>query len=125
MATDKWVARLEAKLDALLEKSGVDMAQFDNTSTTTTNGGRGERELTALEQQAIDNAPKAEATVPPADARTQRTTATNAPDTSSSTPPVPADAEGSVTVETTQPDGDTNVRTMSADTARRGTQRRT
>jgi hypothetical protein len=111
MAADKMMRRIEAKLDALLEKSGVDMAQFDDIAPV--NRGQ-ERKLTAAEQQAIDNAPKAEATVPEAQAG-PRVAAQNAPDTSSS---VPQDAVGTVTVETKEPDGDVSVQTMPADKAK-------
>jgi hypothetical protein len=112
MAADKLYKRLEAKIDALLEKSGVDMAQFEEADT---NRGQA-RKLSAAEQDAINNAPKAEATIP-ADARGPRVTAQNAPDTSSS---VPQDAVGTVTVETRAPDGNVTVDTVRADDAKRG-----
>lgn len=84
MATEKWVALLNAKLDALLKAQGIDMKQFDEAAAMQTAAPA--RELTPQEQQAIDNAPKAEATVPP-DPRGPRITPMNAPDTSSSMPP--------------------------------------
>jgi hypothetical protein len=112
MAADKLYKRLEAKIDALLEKSGVDMAQFEEADT---NRGQA-RKLSAAEQDAINNAPKAEATIP-ADARGPRVTAQNAPDTSSS---VPQDAVCTVTVETRAPDGNVTVDTVRADDAKRG-----
>jgi hypothetical protein len=115
MAADKLYKRLEAKIDALLEKSGVDMAQFEEADT---NRGQARR-LSAAEQDAINNAPKAEATIP-ADARGPRVTAQNAPDTSSSVPTVPSDAVGTVTVETREPDGNVTVDTVRADDAKRG-----
>lgn len=82
MATDKWVARLEAKLDALLEKNGLKPADYEDMATSPSPAPR---KLTEAEQQAIDNAPKAEATIPP-QGRGARMTAENAPDTSSSVP---------------------------------------
>lgn len=117
MATEKWIARLEAKLDALLEKSGIDMAQFEQAEPA--NRGQA-RKLTAQEQDAINNAPKAESTIPPQE-KGPRVTQQNAPDTSGSTPPtprVPSDAVGSVTVETKEPDGDVTVDTMPANDAK-------
>jgi hypothetical protein len=116
MAADKQMRRLERKIDALLEASNVDMAQFETDDTP--NRGQA-RKLTAAEQDAINNAPKAEATIPETVAK-PRVTAQNAPDTSSSVPKVPADAVGSVTVETQEPDGDVNVDTMPASEAKKG-----
>jgi hypothetical protein len=110
MAADKLYKRLEAKIDALLENAKIDTAQFADSDT---NRGQA-RKLSAAEQDAIDNAPKAEASVPPAE-RGPRVTAQNAPDTSSS---VPQDAVGSVTIETRQPDGDVDVDTVPADRAK-------
>lgn len=114
MAADKQLRRLERKIDALLEASNVDPTEFEQDDTP--NRGQA-RKLTAAEQQAIDNAPKAEATLPPETAG-PRVTAQNAPDTSSSVPAVPSDAVGSVTVETKEPDGDVTVNTMPASEAK-------
>jgi hypothetical protein len=105
-------SRLEAKLDALLEKSGIDLAQFDAQPT------REARELTPQEQDAINNAPKV--TVVPDVVRGPRVTAQNAPDVSSSVPKVPADAVGSVTVETRQPGGGVDVKTVPASKGKKG-----
>lgn len=113
MAQDKLLRRLEAKIDALLKERGIHASDIDwgpETSTT-----RPERELTPQEQDAIDNAPKAEATIAP-EQRGPRVTQTNAPDTSSS---VPKDAVGDVTIETTQPSGKTTVETKSASEAKK------
>lgn len=123
---DKSLTRIEAKLDALLEKQGIKPADFAETKTA---AAPAPRELTELEQQAIDNAPKTPVAEPPA-TRGPRVTATNAPDTSSSVPTtpvvprreassVPPEAVGSVTVETKEPGGHLSVDTMSADEARR------
>lgn len=105
MAADKLYRRLEAKIDALLGKAGIDPADFGDSAPAP----REERTLTAAEQQAIDNAPKP--TPVPQPAVPRRTTTTNAPDTSSS---VPKDAVGSVTVETKTPNGKTKVETKPA-----------
>lgn len=94
MAMDKLYRRLEAKIDALLEKNGLKPADFNDAPAPART-----RELTAAEQQAIDNAPKAEASVPPQE-QGPRVTAQNAPDTSSSVPSAPRDAVGNGTVET-------------------------
>lgn len=83
MAQDKVLSRLEAKIDALLDKAGIDRAQFEASGLAY--GARSERALTPQEQEAIDNAPDAPATVPPAEAG-PRVTAQNAPDTRSSVP---------------------------------------
>lgn len=124
MATDKWVARLEAKLDALLEKAGI---KPDDVKGATPAAPRARR-LTAAEKEAIANAPKtptADELNPPA--RAPRVTAQNAPDTSSSVPKAdstddtakaPPDAVGSVTVETEEPDGDMTVDTRPASAVR-------
>jgi hypothetical protein len=117
MATEKWVARLEAKLDALLANANIDMAQFDDTETKQPT--RAARELTAQEQDAINNAPKTPAAEPDTP-RGPRVTAQNAPDTSTSVPTVPSDAVGTVTVETKETDGDVSVDTMPASDAKRG-----
>lgn len=81
MATDKWVARLEAKLDALLKKAGLDAKDFDAAPAAVK-----PHKLTPQEQEAIDNAPEAEATIPPAE-ELPRLTDQNAPSTKSSVPP--------------------------------------
>lgn len=91
MATDKWVARLEAKLDLLLEKAGMTEKQIEaavaKQMTSILEGAdRQPRKLTPQEQEAIDNAPKAEATIPPAGAA-PRLTDQDAPGTKSSVPP--------------------------------------
>lgn len=74
MAQDKLYSRLEAKIDALLEKSGLKPADFSNVARPQAQA----RKLTAAEQDAIDNAPKAEATIPPQE-KGPRVTALNAP----------------------------------------------
>jgi hypothetical protein len=102
--------RVNRKLDLIMEKLGIDASEFKPKPAPAP------RELTASEQQAIDNAPKPTPVVGPG--RGPRVTAQNAPDTSSSVPPVPADAVGGVTVETQQPDGDVTVQTMDADAAK-------
>lgn len=51
---DKVLLRLEAKIDALLEKSGLKPKDFADASPAP----RPAPKLTAEEQQAIDNAPK-------------------------------------------------------------------
>lgn len=56
MALDKQLARLEAKLDAILEKAGLDPADF--TKATGKTGAKPPRELTPAQQEAINNAPK-------------------------------------------------------------------
>lgn len=77
MPQDKMLNRMEAKLDALLDKAGLDPDDYQ-TQSPHGYGGRVARELTPQEQEAIDNAPKtpvgavgpmapaATATVPPA-----------------------------------------------------------
>ena len=70
---------IEAKLDALLEKACIKPEDVVKAPPAPK-----PRELTAAEQQAIANAPKP---TPIAGPRNARTTATNAPDVSSSTPP--------------------------------------
>lgn len=85
MATDKWVARLEAKLDALLKHAGIkpDDVVMESAAAPV------ERKLTEMEQQAIDNAPKTPTTEPltaEAARRARVDAVTNAPDTSSSVP---------------------------------------
>lgn len=55
MAQDKQLSRIEAKLDALLEKGGLKPTDYAAPVTTS---ARPPRPLTAVEQQAIDNAPK-------------------------------------------------------------------
>lgn len=92
MAADKLYRRLEAKIDALLEKANLKPADFDNVGVESPQ--RSARELTEAEKQAIANAPKAEAAPPPAE-RGPRVTAQNAPDTSSSTPPTEKASKGS------------------------------
>ena len=81
---DKAIARLEAKIDALLNKAGIDSATIQAAPPAP----RARRVLTPAEQQAIDNAPVV-ATVPP-------------------------DAVGMVTIETKTPGVAENVRTMPA-----------
>lgn len=109
MAMDKINREINRKLDLILDKLGIkdEANQFDDGLIVTTFR---KREVTPQEQDAIDNAPKAEASVPPAE-RGPRVTQQNAPDTSSS---VPRDAVGSVTVETKQPSGKTSVETKPA-----------
>jgi hypothetical protein len=114
MAMDKAFRRIEAKIDALLKERGIHARDIDWGPETP---ARAPRELTAAEQQAIDNAPKPTPVAGPP--RGPRVTAQNAPDTSSSVPVVPADAVGTVTIETTQPDGKTTVDTMPASEAKR------
>jgi hypothetical protein len=120
MAMDKALKRIEAKLDALLTRSGMTEKEIgeivDSRMVNMLDRVAEPRKLTPAEQQAIDNAPKPTPVVGPG--RGPRVTATNAPDTSSSVPRVPADAVGSVTVETQQPDGDVTVQTMDADAAK-------
>lgn len=84
MATDKALLRLEAKVDALLEKAGLKPADFAGTSPLGY-GGRVPPKLTPEEQQAINNAPKAKATIPPTE-KGPRVTAQNAPSVASSVP---------------------------------------
>lgn len=115
---DKQLSRMEAKLDALLDKAGIKASEFEATATTTAQP----RKLTPAEQQAIDNAPKTPIGATPPAVTGARTDANNAPVTP--TPPVPPDAVGSVTVETREPDGDVSVQTMDADNAKRGLPRR-
>lgn len=81
MAADKQMRRLERKIDALLEHAKIDLAQFE----TGESAPRPPRELTPQEQEAIDNAPKAEATIPPQE-HGPRVTEQNAPSTASSVP---------------------------------------
>jgi len=81
MAMDKQFRRIEAKLDALLEKAGLKPEDFADVPRTP----RAPRELTPQEQEAIDNAPKAEASAPDTD-DAPRVTAQGAPDTSASVP---------------------------------------
>lgn len=116
MATEKWVSRLEAKIDALLEKAGIHARDIDWGPEPAT---RQARELTAAQQQAIDNAPATPAAAPPA-TKGPRVTQENAPDTSSSVPTAPQGAVGSVTVETKEPDGGTKVDTKPASQAKEG-----
>lgn len=78
--SEKWMRRLEAKLDALLQKSGIEPA-----SVTVAAQPAKSRELTPQEQEAINNAPKTEAMILPKTER-PRVTAQNAPDTSTSVP---------------------------------------
>lgn len=73
MAQDKQLARIEAKLDALLEAQEIDPAYFGGQPEKT--AARPTRELTAAEQQAIANAPK----VTPAVERNANTLAGTAP----------------------------------------------
>lgn len=112
MAMDKVWKAINRKLDLIMDELGIvdDEANEDDGKVAT----RAPRELTAAEQQAIDNAPKAEASVPP-EQRGPRVTQENAPDTSLSVPP---DAEGNVTVETKQTDGTTTTQTTTAAAAR-------
>lgn len=56
MAVDKVLLRIEAKLDAILQRAGLDPAEFGGTQEKAQS--RPPRELTAAEQEAIDNAPK-------------------------------------------------------------------
>lgn len=101
---DKALARIEAKLDALLKEHNI---KPDEVTAAATPAPRAARQLTAAEQQAIDNAPKTPIGANgPADAAPRTDAATNAPNTGSS---VPADAEGPLTIETTQPDGSTST----------------
>lgn len=53
MAQDKMLMQINAKLDALLEKSGLKPADFEQATAAPA-----PRKLTAAEQQAIDNAPE-------------------------------------------------------------------
>lgn len=53
---DKQMARIEAKIDALLEKQGIKPSDFDSARPTGY-GGRAAPKLSELEKQAIDNAP--------------------------------------------------------------------
>lgn len=110
MPFSKELARIEAKLDALLEKSGLKPDEIVEPMST---ASRPAHKLTKQEQQAIDNAPATPVAAPPA-SKGPRVTATNAPDTSSSVPAVPSDAVGNVTVETKQPSGNVSVDTMPA-----------
>lgn len=109
MSMDKNLARIEAKLDALLEENGLKPEDYAAPVTT---GARAPRELTAAEQQAIDNAPKT-----PVGAQGPTNPAATPPP-ATPTAPVPADAVGTVTVETQQPDGTTRTQTMPASEAR-------
>lgn len=113
MPQSKELARIEAKIDALLDKAGIKPDEVVDPMAT---GARAPRKLTAADQQAIDNAPATPAVELDKTNRPPRVdAATNAPDTSSSVPP---DAVGQVTVETQQPDGDTTVKTMPANAAK-------
>jgi hypothetical protein len=101
--------RINRKLDLIMEHLGIDTSEFTPRPAPP-------RKLTPQEQQAIDNAPRP---TPITDTqRGPRVTAQNAPDTSSSVPVVPADAVGTVTVETRQPDGKTEVTTKPASEAK-------
>jgi hypothetical protein len=80
MAMDKMNRAILARLDALLDKAGIDPADFDDAPAP-----RVARELTPQEQQAIDNAPVVPVAQPPEQG--PRVTPQNAPDMSSSVPP--------------------------------------
>ena len=109
MSTEKWVARLEAKIDALLEESGLDPTEFDQPLVGAV--ARARRERTPQEQQAIANAPQ----VTPAVNAKANAPANAAPPA----PAIPSDAVGKGTVETKQPGGERiATRTMSAQEAR-------
>lgn len=54
MAQDKQFRRMEAKIDALLEKAGIDVASFD----TQQQAAKQERKLSPQEQDALNNAPQ-------------------------------------------------------------------
>lgn len=95
IVNDKMLRRIEAKLDALLDKAGIDSAKFEQAPPALRR-----RTLTAAEQQAIDNAPKPTPVQEPE--RGPRVTVTNAPSVASSVPP---NAVGSVTVEKKEPSG--------------------
>lgn len=56
MAQDKQLSRIEEKLNALLEKQGIAVADYEQSAAKA--ASRPPRELTPAEQQAIDNAPK-------------------------------------------------------------------
>lgn len=112
MALDKRYREINRKLDLLLEKAGID----PNEGATETPAPQ-PRELTAAEQQAIDNAPKPTPVAGPVGP--MRMTVTNAPDTSSSVPSVPQGAVGDITIETRQPDGKTEVTTKPASEVKR------
>lgn len=56
MSQEKQLARLEAKLDALLKGNGLDPADFGGTGGKT--AAKPPTPLTPAQQQAIDNAPK-------------------------------------------------------------------
>lgn len=108
MAQDKQLARIEAKLDALLEEQGLDPQEFQQPQVGAVS--RAQRERTPQEQQAIDNAPQ----VTPAVNAKANAPANAAPPA----PAIPQDAVGKVTVETKQPSGESSTRTLSADQAR-------
>lgn len=83
---DKQMARIEAKLDALLEKQGIKPADFD-AARPTGYGGRAAPKLSAAEQQAIDNAPETPTGAnAPAMAGARVDAATNAPLTPAAQP---------------------------------------
>jgi predicted ribonuclease toxin of YeeF-YezG toxin-antitoxin module len=106
MTIGKWQQRFEAKLDALLKAQNVEFEEAKTRSAP-------EPKLSAADQQAIDNAPNTPIGSNGPQTSPTRTDANNAPSTDSS---VPADAVGTVTVETEQPDGTTTVDTV--DTAK-------
>jgi hypothetical protein len=108
MAMDK----INRKLDLIMEKLGIDASEFKPKPAPPA------RKLSAADQQAIDNAPKTPTGTSGPAGTGPRVDANNAPTTASSVPSVPADAVGSVTVETEQPDGDVTVETMDADAAK-------
>lgn len=131
MSMDKNLRRLEAKLDALLEDAGLDPAEFGETQEGK-EAARPPRELTAAEQQAVDNAPATPAATPP-ERKGPRVTQENAPDTSSSVPKeaaggklqaagTEADSPASSQQPTasSQQDGDTKVETKPASQAKEG-----
>lgn len=108
MAQDKQLARLEAKLDALLEKSGLDPEDFGPSGGKTP--PRQAAKLTAAQQQAIDNAPKY------VEAKATGSATQGVPETPPANQPatVPPDAVGDVTVQTTEPSGEKKVETKPA-----------
>lgn len=96
MAQDKQFSRIEKKIDALLEKQGIDVASFDTQQQT-----KQARKLSPQEQDALNNAP-----LPKPDLRG-----------------IPDDAEGNVTVETVETRQVSNTDDASRPTERTGEER--
>lgn len=83
MAQDRILARIEAKLDALLKERNLKPADYEATTTAATQP----RKLTEAEQQAIDNAPETPVGATGPEANAPRTTTLNAPVTPAASEP--------------------------------------